>query len=127
MVYSCSAPHERQHERYQRDDQETHEQYLRDPRRAGGNATEAEERGDQRNDEKDNGVVKHFDLLERLWRSARTRFHGVFCSHHSCQVMELEIAARTKRLTRRRRARRIPVFATALQLLRDRRETPTGE
>jgi hypothetical protein len=41
--------------------------------------------------------------------------------------MELEIAARTKCLTRRSRAGRIPVFAIALQLLRDRREVPTGE
>src|SRR5438105_6881424 len=45
------------------EDGKQHEQDLGDARRAGGDAAEAEQRGDQRNDEEDNGVVQHGFLL----------------------------------------------------------------
>ena len=42
-----------------RDDQEYDEQYLGDAGGTDGNAAETEERGNQRNDEEDCGIVKH--------------------------------------------------------------------
>src|SRR5690606_13210173 len=43
----------------QRQDQEHEEQDLRDPRGAGGDAAEAQYRGDDGDDEENNGVVQH--------------------------------------------------------------------
>ena len=57
-VSSLSAPQKCQYG----EDQEHKEQNLRNARRAGGNSTEAEDRCNDRNDEKDDCVVKHFRL-----------------------------------------------------------------
>src|SRR6185503_18418246 len=53
------AHQERHHERNEEDE----EQDLRDTGGAGGNAAEAQDRGDQRDDEEHGCPVKHVDLL----------------------------------------------------------------
>jgi hypothetical protein len=55
---SLSAPQKRQ----DGEDQEHKEQNLRNARRARGNSTEPEDRCNDRDDEKDDCVVKHFRL-----------------------------------------------------------------
>jgi hypothetical protein len=49
-------------ERHDRTDQEEYEQEFRDSGRPGGDATEAQYRGHDRDDEEHDGVVEHDDL-----------------------------------------------------------------
>ena len=56
MLYPTTQAHQ---ERDHGANQENHEQDFRDAGRADRDAAEAEERGDQRDDEKYYGIVKH--------------------------------------------------------------------
>jgi hypothetical protein len=69
-----SAPEESQDEGYQEQDEENEEQDARDLDRADSDASETEQRGDESDDEKYDGVAQHNGLpCERLpWRRARS-------------------------------------------------------
>src|SRR5439155_2815839 len=65
-------PGERHQECDNRDDQKDHEEDLGDSSRPGSDSTEAKQRGNQRHDEKHDGVVEHGNLL-RYRRRTRDR------------------------------------------------------
>jgi hypothetical protein len=67
------SPSISQQQGYEANDQEHDEQDLRDSRRTGSNAREAEQRRDERDYEKDDSVVKHLTPPGRPIRPAWTQ------------------------------------------------------
>jgi hypothetical protein len=63
--FTTSSPEYAEQERCEKDDDEDEEQDLCNFSRAGGNATEAEERCNERDDEEDDSVSKH-EALHRV-------------------------------------------------------------
>ena len=60
IVTTLPASYQARDETGESQDQEDHEQDLRDTHGTGGDATESEQRGDQGNDQEDDGVVQHW-------------------------------------------------------------------
>jgi hypothetical protein len=53
------ASHESSNQTHQKQNHENEKQHLRDAGSTGGNTTESEQRGDNGDDKKDCGVIKH--------------------------------------------------------------------
>jgi len=77
-------------------DQKHDEEYFRDAGRAGGNSAEAEDGGDQRDDEKDDGIVKHDRTRE--WHSVAACV-GQYCAGDPTAQSDARAFACRTRLT----------------------------
>jgi len=65
----CAASHRARDQREHKEDEEDEEENLGDRGRTGSNASETENCGDDRDDEKGNGPAEHWIVLQRRQRS----------------------------------------------------------